>query len=98
MKLKFITALALAVLGAVPASAGPLQNRWVNQQTSIMNGVVNGKIKPWEFAKLQRQQASILRQARFLRSTGGGLSPLERVYLHSRLTAARGAIFYHKNN
>ena len=98
MKLKLITAAALAPLVAAPASAGPLQNAWVRQQTSITNGVVSGKLTPGEFTRLQRQQASILRQANYLRSTGGGLGPVEKAYLGARLMSARGAIYYHKHN
>ena len=97
MNLKLITALALATLVVAPASAGPLQDAFVRQQTSITNGVVNGKLTPGEFVKLQRQQASILRQANFLRQTGGGLGPVEKVYLRARQISARGAIFYHKH-
>jgi hypothetical protein len=98
MNLKLITAVALATLVAAPASAGPLRDAFVRQQTRITNGVANGSIKPGEFVKLQRQQASILRQARFLRQTGGGLSPAEKVYLRARQLSARGAIYYHKHN
>jgi hypothetical protein len=98
MKLKLITALALATFVAAPASAGPLKNAWVRQQVSITKGVVNGKLTPGEFGKLQRQQTRILKEARFLKSTGGGLGPLERAYLGARLIGARGAIYYHKHN
>ena len=98
MKLKLITALALATLVTAPASAGPLKDAFVRQQTSITNGVANGSIKPGEFVRLQRQQASILRQANFLRQTGGGLGPIEKAYLGARMISARGAIYHHKHN
>lgn len=98
MSLKIITATVLAILVAAPASAGPLKNAWDRQQVSIGNGLVNGSLTPTEAIRLERQARSIRNQARFLKSTGGGLSPLERVYIGSRLVAARGAIFYHKHN
>lgn len=99
MSLKIITATVLAILVTAPAaSAGPLKNAWDRQQVSIGNGVVNGSITPTEAIRLERQARSIRNQARYLKSTGGGLSPLEKVYIGTRLVASRGAIFYHKHN
>jgi len=98
MKLKLIIALALATFVAAPASAGPLKDTFVRQQTRIANGVVNGKLTAGEFTRLQRQQASILRQAQFLKSTGGGLSPAERAFLRARQIGAGANIFVKKHN
>jgi hypothetical protein len=98
MKLQLIAVLALATLVAAPASAGPLKRAWVRQQVSIAHGVANGSIKPREFKRLEKREASILHQAAVLRATGGGLGPFERAYLGARLAGARGAIFFHKHN
>jgi hypothetical protein len=98
MTLKLISAITLATLIAAPASAGPLRDAFVRQQTSITTGVANGTVKPGEFVRLQRQQASILRQAKFLQKTGGGLNGVEKAYIGARMIAARGAIYYHKHN
>ena len=98
MKLKLITALALATLVAAPASAGPLKDTFVRQQARITNGVVNGQLSPGEFAKLQRQQTRILKEAKLLKSIGGGLSPADRLYLRARQLGASGNIFIKKHN
>jgi len=98
MSLKIITATVLAILVAAPASAGPLGNAWHRQQVSIGKGLVNGSLTPGEAIRLEQQARSIRNQARFLKSTGGGLSLPERVYIGSQLVAARGAIYYHKHN
>jgi len=104
MKLQLITALALATLVVAPAtvvtpaSAGPLKDAWVRQEKSIINGVSNGTIRAGEAARLENREASIAHQAAVLRSTGGGLSPLEKFYLGTQLVGARGAIVYHKHN
>jgi hypothetical protein len=100
MKLKLMTALALATLVAVPAtaSAGPLKNTFARQQARIANGVVNGQLNAGEFARLQKQQTRILKEAAFLKSTGGGLSPLERTFLRARQGGASANIFIKKHN
>jgi hypothetical protein len=100
MNLKLITALALATLVAVPASAsaGPLKNTFLRQQARITNGVVNGQLGPGEFARLQKQQTRILKEAAFLKATGGGLSGPERLYLRARQAGASANIFIKKHN
>ena len=96
MSLKIIPATVLAILVAAPASAGPLSNAWHRQQVSIGKGLVNGSLTPGEAIRLEQQARSIRNQARFLKSNG--LTVPERVYIASRLVAARGAIYYHKHN
>jgi hypothetical protein len=98
MKLQLITALALATLVAAPASAGPLKDAWIRQQTSIANGLSDGSLTPGEAVRLQHREASIRNQAIFLKSTGGHLGPAERAYLGARLAVARGKIFFHRHN
>jgi hypothetical protein len=98
MKLKLTTALVLATTVVGPASAGPLKDTFVRQQTRIANGVVNGQLSPGEFAKLQRQQTQILKEAKFLKKTGGGLSAGEKVFLRARQLGASGNIFIKKHN
>jgi F0F1-type ATP synthase membrane subunit b/b' len=98
MKLKLITALALATLVAAPASAGPLQDAFVRQQQRIANGVVNNQLSAGEFARLQKQQARILKEAQFLKNTGNGLSNGEKAYLRLRQIGASGNIFIKKHN
>jgi hypothetical protein len=102
MNLKLIPALALALAvvapAATPADAGPLKNTFLRQQTRIANGAANGQLNAGEFAKLQKQQARILKEAQFLKSTGGGLGPLERAYLRARQGGASANIFIKKHN
>jgi len=98
MKLKLITAAVLASLVAAPASAGPLANAFQRQKAAIGNGLANNSLTLNEAGRLIRQTKRIKREYRFLRATGGGLSPLERVYLGGRLIGNRAAIFYHKHN
>ncbi|MGB8397704.1 hypothetical protein [Bradyrhizobium sp.] len=98
MKLKIITATALAILFAAPASAGPLNNIWHHQQVRIGNGIASGRLTPVEAIGLEAREAFIRGEARFLRATGGGLSPAEKGFLRSQLAAASGAIRYHKHN
>ena len=102
MNLKLITALALAVAvvapAATPAHAGPLKNTFVRQQTRIANGVVNGQLSPGEFAKLQKQQARILKEGAILKASGGGLNAGERLYLRARQAGASAKIFIKKHN
>ena len=98
MKLQLITALALATLVVAPASAGPLKDAWIRQQTSIANGLADGSLAPGEAVRLQKREASIRNQAIFLKSTGGHLGPVERAYLGARLAVARGTIFFHRHN
>jgi hypothetical protein len=98
MKLKLITALALATVAAAPASAGPLKDAFVRQQQRIANGVVSGQLSPGEFAKLQRQQTRILKEAKFLKKTGNGLNAAERLYLRARQSGASANIFIKKHN
>jgi hypothetical protein len=98
MKLKLITAMALAILVVAPASAGPLANAFHRQQVSIGNGLISGRLTVNEALRLESREASIRNQYLFLKSTGGGLGPVERAYLGARLVGARAAIFYHKHN
>jgi hypothetical protein len=100
MKLKLITAalLAMVVTAPAPADAGPLRNAWLRQKVSIMNGAATGRLTPGEYGRLRQRAVSIRNQAAFLRSTGGGLGPLERVYLGARLLGARAAIYRLKHN
>ena len=98
MTLKIITAAVLATLVAAPASAGPLGNAWHRQQVSIGKGLINGSLRPGEAIRLEAREAAIKHQWRHMKATGGGLSPIEKVYLGSQLVAARGAIYYHKHN
>jgi hypothetical protein len=98
MKLQLITALALATLVTVPASAGPLKDAWIRQETRITDGLADGSLTPGEAVRLQHREDSIRNQAIFLKSTGGHLGPVERAYLGARLAVARGSIFFHRHN
>jgi len=98
MKLKLITATILTIIITDAASAGPLSNAWHRQQVSIGRGLIDHSLTPREAIRLERQAISIRNQAAFLRSTGGGLSPLERAYLGSRLIGSRASIYYHRHN
>ena len=103
MKLKLITALALAIVVAAPlattsASAGPLKNTFLRQQARIANGVANGQLTPGEFARLQGQQTRILQERAILKASGNGLKVAERLYLRARQAGASANIFIKKHN
>ena len=49
-------------------------------------------------ARLQGQQARILKEAAILRATGNGLNPAERFYLRARQAGASANIFIKKHN
>lgn len=98
MKMQIITTVLLATVVTSAASAGPLENAWNRQQVSIGRGILDKSLTPREVIRLERQAISIRNQAAFLRATGGGLSLPERVYLGTRLLAARGSIYYHRHN
>jgi hypothetical protein len=102
MNLKLITTLALAVAvvapAVTPADAGPLKNTFLRQQARIANGVANGQLGPGEFARLQKQQARILKEAAVLKANDGKLGPLERAYLRARQGGASANIFIKKHN
>jgi hypothetical protein len=95
---KLIITAVLTALTAAPACAGPLQDAYNRQQVSIGKGLVNGSLTPGEAIRLERRALRIKHEWQFLRATGGGLGPFERMYLGARLAGARGAIFYHKHN
>jgi hypothetical protein len=98
MKLKLITAAVLATLVAAPASAGPLGNAFQRQKAAIGNGLANNSLTLGEAGRLIDRTKRIKNEYQFLKATGGGLGPLERMYLGARLVGNRAAIFRHKHN
>ena len=98
MKLKLITAAVLAILVAAPASAGPLGNAFQRQKAAIGNGLANNSLTLGEAGRLIHQTKRIKHEYQFLKATGGGLGPFERMYLGARLIGNRANIFRHKHN
>jgi len=98
MKVQLITAMMLTSIVAGSASAGPLENAWNRQQVSISRGIADGSLTPREVVRLERRAINIRNEAAFLRSTGGGLGPIERAYIGARLIGARASIYYHRHN
>jgi len=82
-----LVAGTLAV-GSIPGYAGTcspgIDRREYNQQKRIYQGVASGRITPWEFCLLQREQARI-RAVEACMKADGHLTKRERARLQHRL-------------
>lgn len=76
-----------------------IQQRKVNQQNRIANGVRSGQLTPGETAKLERQQKSINHEERNMRkSDNGHLTTADRKALNHRQNRASRNIYRKKHN
>jgi hypothetical protein len=98
VKLKLIITAAVLASLAAPASAGPLANAYQRQKAAIGNGLANNSLTLNEAGQLIRRTKRIKKEYQFLKATGGGLGPFERMYLGARLIGNRAAIYHHKHN
>ena len=108
MKLmKYVLATALAAAPAItiaqmPAPAAQKQTirqREFNQQQRIGNGVRSGRFNAHQTMRLERQQRSIHRNARFMRARHNGrLTMRDRRFLNHRQNVASRRIFRARHN
>ena len=101
MKLKILTAAAVAAIGLAAGAAnaqGVDQRHW-NQQERIHEGIRSGEVTPGERYRLERQQRSIhAQEARMRWRNGGHLSPRQRWILQHRENRASAHIYRSKHN
>ncbi len=95
-------AAALAVAVAAPVfaegTASPgIEQRQLNQQQRIYNGVRNGSLTPGEAARLEREQARIERQERRLKADGD-FTPRERASVQKHLNRSSKHVYRAKHN
>jgi hypothetical protein len=95
-----------ATLGFAQAAPAPVQRhaatinqRIAHQQHRIAKGVRTGQIKPRQAGRLERREASIVRQEHHMRAAGHGrLNKPARVKLNRRLNRTSRAIYRAKHN
>jgi hypothetical protein len=86
-------------LGTMPAGAQTVDQREMNQQRRIEQGVRSGEITPKEFNRLEKREANIQRtEGRMKEENGGSLTPGERARLNRRLNRTSRAIYRDKHN
>jgi hypothetical protein len=73
-----VLTMALASLGALPASAGKVRERRERQQERIAQGVLDESVVPGEARNLRREQKRIRRSERRMRAENGKLTRRER--------------------
>ena len=88
--------VALALTGLTFAQ---VNERRVNQQRRIAQGVRSGELTPRETARLERQESRINREVRRDRADNGGhLTPGERHRVNRQLDRESGRIYRAKHN
>lgn len=98
MKKGFVMAMAAVVLaGSAPALAGGIEQRQVNQQRRIHQGIRSGSLTPGEAARLTRQQFRTERLERRLKADGE-FSHRDRARVHHRLDHSSRHIYRAKHN
>jgi hypothetical protein len=103
MKLRnlLITGFSFALL-AIPSfgqSAATIQQRKVDQQDRIAQGVRSGQLTPRETSHLEHQQQSINREEHAMRRADGGrLTAADREALTRRQNRASEHIYADKHN
>jgi len=76
-----------------------VDNRQVNQQDRIANGVKSGQLTAGEAGRLERNEAAIQRQKRAdMRANGGHLTKQEQNHLNREQTRESHAIYRDKHN
>lgn len=91
----------LVILGNLPALAGPfdanITRQEMNQERRIYQGVQSGQLTPWEFRRLENEQAR-LRAAETRMRADGRLSRKERDRLNRMLARSSQDIYALKHN
>jgi hypothetical protein len=97
---KFFSATLLMSSLLIPASqAGEIFNRRVEQQDRIAQGVASGSLRPWETAKIEREEGAINREiARDRFYHGGALTGAERYRINRQLNCVSNQIYRYKHN
>jgi Ni/Co efflux regulator RcnB len=101
MKLTFLvpTILAFSSIAASAQSAATINQRKVNQQDRIAQGVRSGQLTAGETAHLERREASINREEHNMRRADDGhLTRADRAALTSRQNHVSRAIYRDKHN
>jgi len=90
--------LAVACATSAGAQTAPEVNeRLVNQAERISSGIRDGSLTTGEAARLERQQARIVREEQRFTSDGS-LSPAERQKLHQDVSRASGQIWRERHD
>jgi hypothetical protein len=104
-----ITTIALAAILAAPAlmsaqTPTPGKNDWninqrkVDQQKRIANGVADGKLKPGQTARLEHQEQGINREERGMRAQDNGhLTKQDRRTIHQQQNQESRRIYRDKH-
>lgn len=94
-----LSAAALIAFCAPLTFAQNINQRKVNQQDRIANGVKSGQLTPRETAHLERQQASINHEEHQMRKADNGhLTAADRRQLNRRQNRASANIYAKKHN
>jgi len=90
---------------AVPGPTAPIQKpetinqRRVNQQDRIAQGVKSGQLTAGETSRLENREAAINHEVRADRNANGGkLTPAERAQVNHQLNQTSRAIYRDKHN
>ncbi len=102
-----ITTIVLAAMLAAPAlmsAQTPGRNDWnihqrkVNQQRRIANGVADGRLRPGQTARLERQEQGINREERGMRAQNNGrLTAQDRRTIHRQQNQESRRIYRDKH-
>jgi isocitrate dehydrogenase kinase/phosphatase len=91
----------VVILGSLPAVAGPyvsyLDQRQMNQERRIYQGVRSGQVTPGEFRRMENQQGRI-RAAEGRMRADGHLNRYERARLNRMENRASHDIYRYKHN
>lgn len=91
----------VVILGSLPALAGPygsyIDQRQMNQERRIYQGVQSGQVTPGEFRRLENQQGRI-RAAEARMRADGHLDRYERARLNRMENRASQNIYRYKHN
>jgi hypothetical protein len=91
--------LTLCVPATFAQTSQTIQQRKVNQQDRIAQGVKSGQLTPGETTKLERQQKSINKEERNMRKADDGhLTAGDRKALNNRQNRASKNIYDKKHN
>jgi hypothetical protein len=75
-----------------------INQRQINQQRRIFNGVKDDQISRKEYRNLEQRSLSIQRQEQRDRHDGGAFTPYERYQINQRLDRVSGAIYRDRHN
>jgi DNA-binding transcriptional regulator of glucitol operon len=92
----------VVILGSLPALAGPpasyYDQRQMDQQSRINQGVQSGRITPGEYRRLQYEQERIRQTEAMMRGKNGRLTPGQKAQLAQMQDQANRDIYRYKHN